>query len=95
MIKTADAEEQKKKSAGVKRVREWLEELLPIEERDEDDGGQAPPGKETSVIVNQLACIEAGCPDVETVRPPSRCARCAEGPAGPLLPRSRVVPPIS
>ena len=53
--------------AGVKRVRDWLEELLPDDEKDEDDGGAAPPGKETSVIVNQLACKEAGCPDVEVV----------------------------
>ena len=72
MIKAADADAQKAKSQGVKRVREWLEELLPIEERDEDDGGEAPPGKETSVIVNQLACMEAGCPDVETVGQLSR-----------------------
>ena len=42
------------------------EERLPDEEKDEDDGGKLL-GKETSVIVNQLACKEAGCPDVEVV----------------------------
>ena len=55
------------KTAAVKKVGAWLEEMLPEDERDEDDGGKAPPGKETSVIVNQLQCQEAGCPDVELV----------------------------
>jgi len=67
MIATKDAEAAKRQSEGVKRVRSWLEEMLPDDEKDEDDGGSAPPGKETSVIVNQLACKEAGCPDVEVV----------------------------
>jgi len=63
----ANVNAEKVKQTGVKRVRAWLEDLLPDEERDEEDGGKAPPGKETSVIVNQLACKEVGCPDVEVV----------------------------
>ena len=43
------------------------EELLPEEERGERLGGKAPDGKETTVIVTQLACKEDGCPDVELV----------------------------
>ena len=65
--KNDNAEKAKIQQNGVKRVREWLENLLPEEEKDEEDGGKAPPGKETSVIVNQLACKEEGCPDVEVV----------------------------
>ena len=65
--KDKNAEKAKIQQAGVKRVREWLENLLPEEEKDEEDGGKAPSGKETSVIVNQLACKEEGCPDVEVV----------------------------
>ena len=67
MLRPADAAADKKKTEGVKRVIGWLEELLPDNERDEDIGGSAPCGKETSVIVNQLACKEVGCPDVEVV----------------------------
>jgi len=67
MISAKDTKSDAQKAAGVKRVRDWLEGLLPEEERDEEDGGKAPPGKETSVIVNQLACKEVGCPDVEVV----------------------------
>lgn len=52
---------------GVKRVRGWLEDALPDNEKDEEDGGSAPSGEETNVIVNQLACKEPGCPDVECV----------------------------
>ena len=51
----------------MKRVRGWLEDMLPDDEKEEDDGGTAESGKETSVIVNQLACKEVGCPDVEVV----------------------------
>ena len=67
MIAAKNTAEDQAKAQGVKRVREMLEGFLPDEERDEDDGGSAPFGKETSVIVNQLACMEAGCPDVEVV----------------------------
>jgi hypothetical protein len=65
--KSANAEAAKLQQQGCKRVREWLDKMLPEDERDEEDGGKAPPGKETNVIVNQLACKEAGCPDVECV----------------------------
>ena len=58
---------EKAKSAGVRRVVEMIEGLLPAEEKEEDDGGTAADGCETNVIVNQLACQEAGCPDVEVV----------------------------
>eukprot|EP00325_Prymnesiales_sp_UTEX-LB-985_P025858 CAMPEP_0174720876 /NCGR_PEP_ID=MMETSP1094-20130205/34741_1 /TAXON_ID=156173 /ORGANISM="Chrysochromulina brevifilum, Strain UTEX LB 985" /LENGTH=164 /DNA_ID=CAMNT_0015921451 /DNA_START=27 /DNA_END=521 /DNA_ORIENTATION=+ len=67
MISRADPAKAAAQAQGVKRVNDWLEEALPDEERDEDDGGSAPPGKETNVIVNQLACKEVGCPDVEVV----------------------------
>ena len=67
MIAAKNTAEDQAKAQGVKRVREMLEGFLPDNERDEDDGGSAPFGKETSVIVNQLACMEAGCPDVEVV----------------------------
>ena len=67
MIAAKNTADDQAKAQGVKRVREMLEGFLPAEERDEDDGGSAPFGKETSVIVNQLACMEAGCPDVEVV----------------------------
>jgi len=67
MIATKDAEAAKRQTEGVKRVRSWLEDMIPDDEKDEDDGGSAPPGKETSAIVNQLACKEVGCPDVEVV----------------------------
>merc|ERR1719214_313634 len=67
MIGHTDGAAQKAKAAGITRVREWIEEGLPGDERDEDEGGTAPPGKETNVMVNQLACQEEGCPDVETV----------------------------
>jgi len=67
VTKQDGADKAKLQQQGVKRVREWLEELIPHEEKDEEDGGGAPPGKETSVIVNQLACREEGCPDVEVV----------------------------
>ena len=64
---TITGSEQKAKSDGIRRVRDWLEENLPAEEKDEDLGGTAPLGKETSVIVNQLECKEPGCPPVELV----------------------------
>ena len=67
MIAPQSKEKAAAQTAGVKRVRGWLEELLPDDEKEEDDGGTAPDGKETSVIVNQLACKEEGCPDVEVV----------------------------
>ena len=67
MITQRNVAAEQAKAAGVKRVREMLEGLLPSEEREEEDGGTAAPGKDTSVIVNQLACAEAGCPDVEVV----------------------------
>ena len=67
MIAAKNTADDQAKAQGVKRVREMLEGFLPDNERDEDDGGSAPFGKETSVIVNQLACMEAGCPDVEVV----------------------------
>ena len=65
--KNGAAQKAKLQQEGVRRVSEWLEELLPHEERDEEEGGGAPSGKETSVIVNQLSCKEEGCPDVEVV----------------------------
>lgn len=55
------------KYKAVTQVREWLEEMLPEEERSEHLGGKAASGNETNVIVNQLACKEEGCPDVELV----------------------------
>ena len=69
LIKKQDASgtAEKEKSAGIHRVRDWLEAKLPDEEKDEDLGGTAPPGKETTVIVNQLECKEPGCPPVEIV----------------------------
>ena len=58
----------KAKSKAVAKVCSWLEQLLPDEQRaDWLPGGKAPDGQETSVIVNQLACSEDGCPDVELV----------------------------
>ena len=67
MFAKKDVDAEKAQQHGVKQVREWLESLLPEDERDEEEGGKAPSGKETSVIVNQLACKEVGCPDVEVV----------------------------
>ena len=67
MIGRTDSAAEKKKRDGVKRVVEWLEDLLPEEEKDEEFGGKAPPGKETNVICNQLECKEPGCPPVELV----------------------------
>ena len=67
MIASKDVAAEKVKKEGVKRVNAWVIEQLPAEEREEDDGGTAPDGQETSIIVNQLACMEAGCPDVELV----------------------------
>ena len=67
MFAKKDTEKEKRQREGVARVRGFLEELLPAAEKDEDSGGSAPAGKETSVIVNQLACMEEGCPDVEVV----------------------------
>ena len=67
MFAKKDVDAEKAQQQGVKQVREWLESLLPEDERDEEEGGKAPSGKETSVIVNQLACKEVGCPDVEVV----------------------------
>ena len=62
-----DAAEKAKKE-GVARVSGWLEQGLPDEERANWlPGGKAEDGKETSIIVNQLACMEEGCPDVELV----------------------------
>ena len=58
----------KAKSKAVAKVCTWLEQLLPDEQRgDWLPGGKAPDGQETSIIVNQLACSEEGCPDVELV----------------------------
>ncbi|EOD35553.1 hypothetical protein EMIHUDRAFT_98554 [Emiliania huxleyi CCMP1516] len=67
MIGRTDSAAEKKKRDGVKRVVEWLEDLLPEEEKDEEFGGKAPAGKETNVICNQLECKEPGCPPVELV----------------------------
>jgi hypothetical protein len=67
MIAARDAKKERAQAEGVSRVRGWLEGLLPDDEKEEDEGGTAPDGKETSVIVNQLACKEEGCPDVEVV----------------------------
>ena len=67
MIARKDDAAEKAKAEGVRRVSDWLTEMLPDGEKDEDDGGSAPFGQETSVIVNQLACKEVGCPDVEVV----------------------------
>ena len=67
MIGSKNVAAEKVQRDGVRRVNEWLQELLPDDEKEEDDGGTAAPGKDTSVIVNQLACKEAGCPDVEVV----------------------------
>ena len=67
MIAAKSVSAERAQAQAVKRVGGWLEDLLPDEEKEEDDGGTAAPGKETSVIVNQLACKEAGCPDVELV----------------------------
>ena len=66
-IARKDTQAETAQRNGVKRVSAWLEELLPNEEKAEEDGGAAPDGQETSVIVNQLACKEEGCPDVEVV----------------------------
>lgn len=66
-IAPADAAADKVKRKGIQRVNDWLEELLPDDERDEEFGGSAPIGKETTISVNQLACKEPGCPDVEVV----------------------------
>mmetsp|Transcript_42594 Transcript_42594/g.137013 ORF Transcript_42594/g.137013 Transcript_42594/m.137013 type:complete len:216 (+) Transcript_42594:57-704(+) len=67
MIGRTDSAAEKKKRDGVKRVVEWLEDLLPEEEKDEEFGGKAPAGQETNVICNQLECKEPGCPPVELV----------------------------
>jgi hypothetical protein len=67
MIGARNVGADKAKQEGVKRVREWLVGLLPADEKEELDGGTAADGEETSVIVNQLACKEPGCPDVELV----------------------------
>ena len=67
MIGVKDKAKEKAQQEGVRRVKDWLIGLLPADEKEEDDGGTAEDGKETSVIVNQLACKEAGCPDVEVV----------------------------
>ena len=58
---------QKAKSEAISKVSDWIEGFLPEEEKDEEFGGKAPPGGETSVIVNQLECKEPGCPPVELV----------------------------
>ena len=66
--KSASASADKVKADGVKKVDAWLQEMLPEEERAAwQPGGKAPDGQETSTIVNQLACQEEGCPDVEVV----------------------------
>jgi hypothetical protein len=67
MIMRKDDAAEKAQAKGARRVREWCEELLPDDEKEEDDGGTAAPGKESTVIVNQLQCKEPGCPDVEVV----------------------------
>ena len=58
MIGARNAGADKAKQEGVKRVKEWLEKLLPAEEREEIDGGTAADGKETTVIVNQVCAFE-------------------------------------
>ena len=67
MIRAQNADAAKIQRDGVKRVQEFCLSMLPDNEREEDDGGTAEDNMETSVIVNQLACKEAGCPDVEVV----------------------------
>jgi len=58
--------DQAKKQATPK-IRGWVEEMLPEEDRsDQLPGGKAPKGSETNVMVAQLACKEDDCPDVET-----------------------------
>ena len=66
--KGTNASADKVKADGVKKVDAWLQELLPEDERATwHAGGKAPDGQETSTIVNQLACQEEDCPDVEVV----------------------------
>ena len=67
MIRARNAGADKAKEEGVRRVRDMLLGLLPDDEKEEADGGTAEEGSETSIIVNQLACKEPGCPDVEVV----------------------------
>ena len=67
MFAPKDKAADEAKYKAVTQVREWLEEMLPEEERAEHLGGKAASGNETNVIVNQLACKEEGCPDVELV----------------------------
>jgi hypothetical protein len=63
-----DAAADAAKREAVSKLGKWLEQILPDEERWEElPGGKAPMGKETNVIINQLACQEDGCPDVELV----------------------------
>ena len=59
---------EKAKKEAVSNLKEATLQMLPPEERwDEIPGGKAPEGQETNVIINQLACMEEGCPDVELV----------------------------
>eukprot|EP00036_Acanthoecidae_sp_10tr_P010165 CAMPEP_0182929856 /NCGR_PEP_ID=MMETSP0105_2-20130417/22963_1 /TAXON_ID=81532 ORGANISM="Acanthoeca-like sp., Strain 10tr" /NCGR_SAMPLE_ID=MMETSP0105_2 /ASSEMBLY_ACC=CAM_ASM_000205 /LENGTH=153 /DNA_ID=CAMNT_0025068053 /DNA_START=24 /DNA_END=485 /DNA_ORIENTATION=+ len=63
----AEAARLKAQVEATPKVREWVEQMLPEDERRADlPGGKAPEGKETDVMVIQLACQEDDCPDVET-----------------------------
>ncbi|KAK3273763.1 hypothetical protein CYMTET_18013 [Cymbomonas tetramitiformis] len=73
MFAAKDVKADQARLEGVRRVKAWLGELLPADEKEEEDGGTAPDGEETTVIVNQLACKEDGCPDVELVMTLLRC----------------------
>lgn len=73
MFAGKDVKADQARLEGLKRVKGWLVELLPADEREEEDGGTAPDGEETTVIANQLECKEEGCPDVEVVMTLLRC----------------------
>ena len=42
--------------AGIRQISDWVENELPEDEKEE-----------TSVMVNQIECVEDGCPPVECV----------------------------
>jgi hypothetical protein len=68
LLAQKDPAAEKAKRDAVSQLSTWLEQMLPDEERWEElPGGKAPDGQETNIIVNQLACREEGCPDVECV----------------------------
>ena len=51
----AAAEAEAAKREATPRVREWVEQMLPEEERSVDlPGGKAPAGQATNVMVTQL-----------------------------------------